>query len=421
MNKETVIIVGAGIAGLVAAREVADHYNVILIEANDRAGGRIHSYNEKRFSTIIEGGAEFIHGHLKQTLQLLKEAGIEYVPVKGRMYRKEKGGWKEQYDIIEGWDELLHRMKKVKQDMTMYDFLREYYGREEQTDLRRHVIGFTEGFDIADIKKVSVKSLYKEWSHEEDENFRIPAGYGALISFLVNECKKKGCRIIMSETVKQIDWETNDVKVYTASEKKYTGAKVIVTIPVSILQKVSGKASINFTPPLDEYVNAAQQVGFGAVIKVILQFKEAFWKKDTSFIFCDEIFPAWWTQLPDPVPLLTAWAGGSRAERLSDETDDYLLEKALSSLAGIFNMSSQEIREKLVAAKVFNWQKNEWSSGAYSYPMPGTTTAKKLLNTPLSHTVFFAGEGLYEGASPGTVEAAIINAKETVANLLRKK
>ena len=153
---------------------------------------------------------------------------------------------------------------------------------------------------------------------------------------------------------KQIDWEKNSVTVYTANGKKYDGQKVIVTVPVSVLQTALGEASINFTPPLDEYVNAAAQTGYGTVIKVILQFKEALWEKDTGFIFSDEIFPTWWTQLPDTAPLLTGWVGGNKAEQLSDETDEELLQKAFISLANIFDLPVNEIKEKIQAAKVFN-------------------------------------------------------------------
>jgi monoamine oxidase len=420
MPKETIIIVGGGIAGLIAANELAHHYHIILIEANNRLGGRIYSCKEKNFSTVIEAGSEFIHGKLKETLHLLKQAGIEYVPVKGKMYRKEKGGWKEQEDIIEGWDELLKGMKKVKEDMTMYDFLQQYFGAPEKADLRRHAIAFTEGFDVADIKKVSVRSLYDEWSHESDEPYRIPLGYGALINYLEAECEKKGCRIITGEPVKQIDWETNTVTVYTASEKKFDANNAIITVPISILQKTLAKASINFTPPLDDYVNAAGQIGYGDVIKVLLQFKEAIWKKDTGFILSDEIFPTWWTQLPNPVPLLTGWMGGNKAQRMGDETDEELLEKAILSVSNIFNLTVNDIRKKLLAGKVFNWKKNEWSLGAYSYPMPGSVQAREVLNASVNNTIYFTGEGLYDGESPGTVEAAIVHAKETAAKLLKK-
>src|SRR5947207_15587990 len=100
MKKETVIIVGGGIAGLVSANELTNHYNIILIEADKRLGGRIHSYKEKNFSTIIEAGSEFIHGHLKKTLHLRKKESIEYVPVEGNMYRKEEGSWDKLHEFI---------------------------------------------------------------------------------------------------------------------------------------------------------------------------------------------------------------------------------------------------------------------------------------------------------------------------------
>src|SRR6476620_1617028 len=113
MEKETVIIVGAGVAGLMAARELIGDYNVIVLEASARVGGRVWSKPLQDTATIVEAGAEFIHGHQSETLKLLKQAGMEYVAVEGKMYRKEKGILLEQTEMIPGWDELLKKMKKL--------------------------------------------------------------------------------------------------------------------------------------------------------------------------------------------------------------------------------------------------------------------------------------------------------------------
>lgn len=408
-NNKTIIIVGAGISGLVAARELSARYTVIIIEATDRIGGRIYTIEDDAFSTIVEAGAEFIHGEAKHTLALLKEAGIRHLPAEGKMYRKERGQWVEQEEMIEGWDELLKKMKKVKTDTNMFAFLQENFGEDKYVDLRRHAIAFAEGFDIADVKKVSVKSLYKEWSKTE-EHYRIPSGYGALIRFLTDDCINKGCRIITGQPVTQIDYEPGEVTVYTKQEQKYHADKVIITVPVSILQQSLGKAAINFTPPLDEYVRAAHHVGFGHVVKVVIQFDHIFWKEDTGFVFSDEQIPTWWTKLPDKLPVLTGWAGGSKAAMMEGSTDEELLEKALLSLANIFDLPVQSIREKMVAARVFDWQKNSWSCGAYSYSMPETPAAREQLNKPVDNTVFFSGEAIDDGDSPGTVERAIAHA-----------
>ncbi len=418
MNKENIIIVGAGIAGLTAARELADSYNVLVLEASERPGGRIWTYRGSEFPCAVEGGAEFVHGKLKHTLRLLKEAGIEFVPVEGNMYSKEKNKWKEQHDMIEGWDRLLKKMKKVKKDMTMQDFLLQYFDGDKYTALRRHVANYTEGFDVADIKKVSVQSLYEEWSNEDEDNFRIPKGYGALVDFLVQQCEQKGCSFIYNAPVKQIDREKNTATVYTVDETKYSCNKVIITAPLSSLQHTAAACSINFTPPLNKAVEAARQIGLGTVVKVVLLFKERFWKTDTGFIFSDEIFPTWWTQLPNEVPLLTGWAGGPKAELLSDETEEPLLQKALSSLSNIFEMTVEELSSNLQSYKVFNWSKNEWVLGAYSYSTTESKAAKKILNKPVDKTIFFCGEGSYDGNSPGTVEAAIVSAKKAVKQIL---
>jgi len=58
--------------------------------------------------------------------------------------------------------------------------------------------------------------------------------------------------------------------------------------------------------------------------------------------------------------------------------------------------------------------------GGYSYATPETANALKILNTPINEKLFFAGEGLYSGDHPGTVEAAIVSAKQTVAHLLKR-
>jgi monoamine oxidase len=206
MKKETVIIIGGGSAGLMAARELADEFNVIVLEALSRLGGRIWTHRLQDGS-LVEAGAEFIHGHPELTIRLLEEAGIGYRAVAGKMFQKEKGSLEEIIAPIEGWEELVKQMKKVETDMTLQDFLNEYFGGDSHADLRRHARAYAEGFDLADPAKASVQSLYNEWSNEELENFRIPSGYGALVDFLRRECEDRACRILTNTIIKQVDWE----------------------------------------------------------------------------------------------------------------------------------------------------------------------------------------------------------------------
>lgn len=417
MNRETVIIIGAGASGFMAAKELAGKYDVIILEAATRIGGRIHSVSTQQSPYVTEAGAEFIHGHQKETLKLLKAAKIDFVSVEGNMYRKERGAWKKQTEMIEGWDELLKKMKKVKTDESLQTFLHENFGGDKYADLRRHATNYAEGFDLADTSKASVQSLYEEWVNEEEELFRIQAGYGVLVDHLRKECEKQGCRVLTNHPVKQVDWEENNVTVY-ANNQSFSANRLIVTVPPNILVKAGDELSINFTPPLDDYIAAATKIGVGAVIKVIILFRRWLWKEDMGFVFSDEIFPTWWTQLPDERPVLTGWCGGPHAEQLSSRSDEEILEKALLSLSSILDKPADDLKKNICDAKVFNWQSKKLNLHGYSYSMLESAEARQFLCKPVAGTIFFAGEALYEGKSPGTVEAALISGKNTATKLM---
>jgi monoamine oxidase len=97
--KYDVIIIGAGAAGLLAMRELAEAgYHVCLLEAAEIAGGRISTIKEG-FQSHVEAGAEFIHGKLPLTFKLLKEAGLSYEVVEGKMIGVQNGNWQtEEHD-----------------------------------------------------------------------------------------------------------------------------------------------------------------------------------------------------------------------------------------------------------------------------------------------------------------------------------
>lgn len=420
MELPGVIIIGGGAAGLMAAYELSKtgKFDISVIEARDVLGGRIRSMPTGD-SHVIEAGAEFVHGNPPITLSLLKEAGIESVHLAGNMYRKENGRWVERHDLIEGWDDFFKKAEALKEDRTLGSFLKEYFSGDEFAALRRQITGYAEGFDVADIDKVSLQSLLEEWSGMDEDNYRVPGGYSRLIDYLEQQCRDKGVRIITGEKVKQVDWEENDVTVYT-DQQQYSSNKLIVTIPVSLLQKSLQSHSINFTPPIDEQVSAANDIGFGSVVKVVIHFRQPLWKADTGFLFSDEIVPVWWTQLPDTIPLLTGWIGGSKATVLKDMSEEEILEKAIASLASIFSTTTDDIRQLIIASHVFNWLQVPESLGAYSYSTPQTKAAQQILSLPLLNTLYFAGEAIYTGEHPGTVEAALASGKMVAEKILNR-
>ncbi|WP_205513759.1 flavin monoamine oxidase family protein [Longitalea arenae] len=415
--RESILIIGAGVAGLMAARKLsAAQHPVTVLEASDRLGGRIHSIQPPGFLKPIEAGAEFIHGRLSLTLQLLKEAGGSYQPVTGKMIRVKDGKWQVQEEFIEGWDELIHRMAALQSDMTLADFLQQYFHEEKYGLLRQSAQRFAEGFDVADMHQVSVLGLRDEWKHEDEEQFRIPGGYLQVVDYLQHGSTANGCVIHTACTVKTIRWQAGQVEAITADGKIFSAQKAIITVPLGVLlADVSHATAIAFEPEIDAYKQALQQIGFGTVVKVMLQFAHPFWleyDKEIGFLFSEELIPTWWTQLPDAEPVLTGWVGGPPATGFKDLDNATIIEQALQSLARIFSISFDQLKSLLTASHVARWQTNEYSLGAYSYNKLFTTEARKLLNEPIQNTLFFAGEAIYDGINGGTVEAALRSADE---------
>ena len=395
---ENVIILGGGVSGLMSARELSKlGYAVTIFEATDRLGGRIHTIRNSLFTQPVEKGVEFIHGNLPLTIGLLKESGIEYKPVRGNMIRIVGGDWKTQDDFTLGWDELTRKMNAIRQDMTMDEFLKENFSDEKYNALRTSVLRFANGFDLADTSRASVLALRDEWMGEEDGQYRIPGGFDQVINFLEKECLRSGVIIHTSAPVAEIKWGKNDVKIITSNKKTYNAAKVIVTASLGLLQ--SGR-SIIFQPGIDNYFRTAKKIGFGTVIKVMLEFKEAFWekkKKGIGFLLTNEIIPTWWTQLPSSYPLLTGWAGGPQAWTLENKDDETILDLALQSLSNVFQKTVNEVKQMLTASAVANWTKDPYSIGAYSYDTVGSIEAKKLLNSPIEETIFLPAKLFMKG------------------------
>lgn len=419
MKKPQVIIIGGGAAGLYAASELSPTCAVTLLESRQQLGGRIRSFALDSNDGVIEAGAEFVHGHLPITGRLAQEAGAHVVPLEGKMFRREGKEWKEQDEMIEGWEGLLKKMKQETADMTMQEFMRKHYNGDQHDNLRRHIKLFVQGFDLADPEKVSMQSLYEEWSHDTVQQ-RIADGYGALIDYLERKAQTNGCNILKGDAVRQVDWQPGDVTVYTAAGNKYSAEQLLITVPIGVLRDVGGPSAMNVTPPIDEYIEAARNIGYGTVVKAVFSFSERFWQEDLGFVFSDEMIPTWWTQYPTRNNILTGWAGGPVAERISAHSEQEINEIALHAVARTFGITVEEIRSKVKQSWVFNWTREPDANGAYSYSTLQSREARKVLQTPLGNTVFFAGEALYEGVHPGTVEAAFESAQKALFQMTAK-
>ena len=408
-----IIIVGCGIAGLVACRNLLERgANVTILEGRDRPGGRIHSIHSD--IGIVEAGAEFIHGELPLTLQLLRDYQIDFHETEGEMLQVENDRTRKTGSSIDHWGKLLKSMKRLDNDIPFAEFLSKNFEDPIYDNLRKSATRFAEGFDLADTRSVSTFALYREWEADDDEpQFRIGAGYGALVDALMKDCMHRGAKIEFSSIVNRVDWQKGKVRLFTRTGKEYLGSKLLLTIPMGVLQSsIQHPTHIRFSPAIAQ-TTQVHNVGFGYLIKVVLECAEPFWQqksKNAGFFFSDEIIPTWWTQLPKKENILTGWLGGSGARALASKSDHAIAEICYESLAGIFEKSQSHIESSISKTHVFNWSRDPFSLGGYSFPTLQSTEARKLIGTPVENTIFFAGEALYDGKNGGTVEAAISSA-----------
>lgn len=414
MGDSPVIIVGAGISGLMCASLLLDSgHRVIIMEARDRPGGRIHTLREA-FSHDVEAGAEFMHGKQPLTMKLLEEARGNLVLRKGKHFNLVNNELQQGDLMDDHWPIFFSKLEELHTDMSLHEFLQLHFNADHHASLRERVTEFAEGFDIADIKRVSILALREEWaSTDEKEQYHLKERYQWLVRYLFDKVETSGGKVHLSMPVEHIEWKKGEVTV-TAGKQKIRGSKVIVTVPLGVLQK----GTIRFDPPLPGHQRAFTQMGFGGVIKFLLEFKDRFWETgnrplpDASFIFSDAPIPTWWTLLPESSSLITGWLGGPPA-LTADSDPSVLLEQAIQSLQYITKTPTQVIRSKLVHWHIANWVNDPYAYGAYTYPTLGTKQAVEFISQPVDDTIYFSGEAFYEGTTGGTVEAALGSAMAT--------
>ncbi|HTD98987.1 MAG TPA: NAD(P)/FAD-dependent oxidoreductase [Mucilaginibacter sp.] len=432
MGNTDVLIIGAGATGLMAAYTLAKAgKKVAVLEARNRIGGRIHTIDNESFFKHAELGAEFVHGNLPVTLNLLKEAGITYTPAHGEMWHYDKGVFTKEFQQVDDWELLMKRLNELEQDISIGDFLQQHFSGDKFAQLRESVRKYVSGYDTADPFKASSIALRKEWQADEDAQYRIQAGYGKLMDYLANESKANGTTLLLNTVVKKIHWENRRVEAITANGVSYSAQKLIIALPLGVLQVNSDQeGAISISPALSTYQEAIQQMGFGAIIKVLLEFKNAFWEdkettqlagnslKKMGFLLSDEEIPTWWTQYPEHSTVLTGWLGGPNAEKKRDIANEDILQQSLQSLANIFKRSAEELKDNLVAWNVVNWTADPFTCGSYAYDTVEAAGARKILSKPINHTIYFAGEYLYDGPAMGTVEAALTSGMEVAKQII---
>lgn len=419
-----VIIIGAGAAGLSAARELArKRLSVLVLEARDRIGGRCWSRQEPELDVPIEYGAEFIHGRPAATFALLDRFGIDAIERTGTRWFVKLGQIRPR-NRSETFGRICTAMEQAglpRKDLSFADYLDRHLRKRLTPEAIVFAQRMAEGYDVADLDRVSAQSIIAEWTREQangDATSRPRGGYGAVLGSLTTALEATGARLQLQSIVHDVKWRRGRVEVegtFLGRPFRERSARAIITLPLGVLQsRPTSEGGVRFTPALTDKRDALAAMVAGPALKVILRFRHAFWQRleraryrNAGFFQApNAAFPTFWTMLPAKAPVLAAWAGGPRARRLSGAGSAAIVRHALDSLSSVFG-DAADVEAELTGAYVHDWQSDPYARGAYSYVTVGGMGARKALAASLQDTLYFAGEAAdYEGET-GTVAGAL--------------
>ncbi|TMJ42481.1 MAG: FAD-dependent oxidoreductase [Alphaproteobacteria bacterium] len=411
------VVVGAGAAGLMTARELARAgKRVTIIEARERCGGRIYPLPSEEFGYPAEGGPEFVHGAAPLTRALMREAGLALEPRGGTRWSTRTGALSPDESSLPHAGRFYQALSAVKADLPIAEFLETHFAGRQYDALRRAVTRTVEAYDAADPWRASTLALRDEWMARDDgQHGRIAQGYGGLIEYLASECRRHGVALHLGAAV------TGRVAVRCCDGATFEADAAILTVPPPLLSEIALPLAAR------ERAAAAADMGFGNVVKILFRFATKWWADhggrdlaNLSFLISDATVPTWWTQHPAAYPVLTGWFAGPKADRVSSLTEAELIDMGLASLAEIFDLPPNRISRNLVAARAINWGNDPFARGAYSYATLKTREAQSVLRKPIGEAIFVSGEALYAGPDMGTVEAALASGQQTAQTILMR-
>ena len=406
---ERVLVVGAGAAGLAAARTLHDvGHEVTVLEARDRVGGRAFtSYDIAEHP--VELGAEFVHGQNVTTWKFLERFGLDTIDIHDRLrFRFFSDGtlWDESFltqpNALLAWKMTYAAKDWIDgggDDMTLADAALRWPGfidGDLSPGKRAFWNTFVSQFQCGELDEVGVGGLAEATRDDDGDRilYRLTGGYSTLMARLA-----EGIDLRTSMPVEHVEWSSSGV-VVTSGDQRFEGDRIVLTLPLAILKA----GDVVFSPELPGEKRASiEGLGAGPAAKIVLRFSRDVWPEDVNFLIATNDSQNWWRSgagRTNDGNVFTALVCAHAVERLREFPDPAaeglrLLEEALGRpLAG-----------DLIEGHFVDWGLDPWSKMGYSYVPPGGVGMRDALAAPVGDVLFFAGEAT-DRVRPQTVHGA---------------
>ncbi len=330
---DEIAIIGAGIAGLAAAKQLTDAgFAVFVLEGRDRIGGRLHT--DESLGVPVELGAGWIHGaDDNPLLELAERAGTRTLAVDDDVIVYDTDGDEVDADdvdqIVEAFGALDPRRRP---DAGEHPRRPDHRCRPETAQLARYVLAslveHDEAASIDDLTPASI-DLGEEF---DGADVVLPDGYVRILGPLLD-----GVAIDVGQVVESITHDADGVLIGLEGGAAIRSDRVLVTVPLGVLKA----GDITFDPPLPtEKRTAIDELGMGVLDRVVLRFDERFWDDTTAIGFVGNepgLFIEWY-DLTDIVgePVIVGFNAGNVADALAVRSDQDIIEAAMRSLAAIY-------------------------------------------------------------------------------------
>lgn len=419
-----VLIIGAGAAGLAAARRLRDAgVDVRVIEARARVGGRIWTA-EGLAPFPLELGAEFIHGEHTVTRELLAAAGLRDLPVdrSGRM-RWAAGGPARPLDTQPA--ELQATIAAIRRayaalpdtpwgagepDRSLADYLRERGFAGQALEIADVILAQT---CCAPLGALSCADLAREMRLDRagPREYRVPAGYAALLDWLARDLP-----ISLGVVARALTWGPAGVTV-ESSAGAISARRCIITLPASLLRA----GALRFTPQLSPARRRAiAALRTAAATKLIYRFDAPLWDAELTYMAHLGVAGRWWTPgygRPGAA-VICCYITAERAAAIDALSEEAALRLGLEELRALLGV--RDVLARCLLARRVSWAADPYAQGGYAHVPPGAAQARLDLAAPEGDVLFFAGEATAHETNPQTVHGAIESGLRAAGEVLAR-
>src|SRR5438093_539148 len=241
------VVIGAGAAGLAAARALCDAgRDVVVLEARARLGGRILTVHDPEWPLPIELGPEFLHGEAKATREIADAAGLAVVELPDEHVWAEGGRLRPMGEVWMRFARLMERIPTKGPDVSFDRFLAQ---RRVPAPTREMARLFVEGYFAAHADRISAQSVAPSGQEDEEaqRQYRLAEGYFHIVEWLRAGLRPERCRVRLGSVVESVAWRRGAVEVgYRSAAGTQTrlvrARTAVVTIPLGVLKAPPSEA-----------------------------------------------------------------------------------------------------------------------------------------------------------------------------------